>query len=858
MARWSGWMSSWFGSRSSSTRKLSRRFKSMRVEALEDRLVLSVRIWDGGAVSNNWSNANNWASDIAPVAGDDLNFPSNVSDKTADNDFANGTNFKSITLGGGYTLRGNQIQLGSGGIIANGSTSNIIKARLDLGSGGTQVFQIGVGSTLFIDDKISGSPQLHKTGTGDLSFRDNNSYTGLTDIKAGRLFIEKDESLGTFNSSGNTIIRGGAQLLINDQAIGTIGTDEPITIENGGSIRAINDVHLRGNLITKGTATLQHDGGILERLLITGQISGPGGITIANGSGHVRYSGNVANTYQGLTTVIGKLRLDNVSGNAIAGDININFTGALRLDNSNQIGDTATVTVQGGGSLLTNEKDDTFHKLKLVGGVVSGDKLRINDYFPPLLADFLGSLISFIPGADSFLANRASEVTLDEFEATSSSSTQSAQIIDVSIVLKSTDGHIQVNNGPADNDLLILGTINSLGADATDDSILTLQGSGKTLVQDFPTDQYFVHAGELQIAKFQRNLISPGFAGVEVTVESGAKFTGDVSINQLHVKSGGRVHPGPLERPNIVSAVLTQIISGTLSIGGDLVMEPGAILEVQLNNGVAGVGHEQLDVFGAVTVEGAIIQAKVGSNVLVGQNYRVINNSGTDAITGLVAIPSGTGPFLIASPTGQKLSINYAGGLQNNDLVLTLQNTPPMAPGLTLSATEINEGGTVTATGRLVDPDTTDKLRLFVNWGDGSRQEVHRPGRDLFNLTHQYRRDGVFVARFEWLDQNGQGNSKEFSVTVNNVAPTLTLSTFRTTLQGVLLASGWLSDAGGDRYTATLDFGDGSPVRSKTLHRRDYIAVAHRYKNPGSYTIILKLRDAQGAETTETRNVNIG
>ncbi|HQR06509.1 MAG TPA: PKD domain-containing protein [Gemmatales bacterium] len=843
----------------SATRKLAVSGRSQRVrpslEALEDRFMPAVRIWDGGAVSNNWTNAKNWAGDIAPVAGDDLVFPSNAPDKTSDNNFNNGTLFNSLTLAGGYTLRGNQILLGAGGIIVTGSTSNIIKTKLDLGSGAARAFQIGTGSTLFIDDKISGSAQLHKTGAGDLSFRDNNTYTGVTDIKAGRLFIEKDESLGTFNASANTIIRGGAQLLINDQAIGTIRSDEPITIENGGSIRAINDVNLRGNILLNGTATLQHDGGLLERLLITGQISGPGGITIGTGTGHVRFQGTSANTYQGLTTVIGKLRLDNLGGSAIAGDINITSTGVIRLENGGQIGDAATVTVQGGGSLLTNEKDDTFHKLKLVGGVVSGDKLRLNDFIPPLIVNFFGSFINNTPIIKNFAPDRESELTIDEFEATSASSTLSAQVVDVSIILKSIDGHIQVNDGPASNDLLLYGPVKSLGTDAAGDSILTQLGNGKTLLQDFPTDQYFVNGGELQFAKFQRDLISPDFFGVDVTVGSGAKFTGDVLLEKLLVKSGGRVHPGPLERPTLQSAILTQIVSGALSIGGDLVMEPGSILEVQLNNAVAGVGHELLNVVGSVTVDGAIIEAKVGPNVRVGQNYRVINNSGIDAINGLVAVP---GPFLIAAPTGQKLSVNHAGGELNNDLVLTLQNTPPMAPDLELNRTTLNEGGFVTATGHLVDPDGRDQLRLLVNWGDGSEVETYEPGRSTFRLFHQYTDDGLYVPQFRWLDQHDTGNSRSFEVTVNNFAPRVELGDLHISKHHhSLFAHGIVTDAGNDFFSVTVDYGDGSPVVTSKLYHHKLFFLNHRYQQAGNYVLTVTATDKDGGVTTSERNVSV-
>jgi hypothetical protein len=134
--------------------------------------------------------------------------------------------------------------------------------------------------------------------------------------------------------------------------------------------------------------------------------------------------------------------------------------------------------------------------------------------------------------------DRASEIVVDELQATSTSTTLAAKIVDVSIVLTSIDGLVTVNNGPATNDLLVFGTLFSLGTDQPGDTIVTWAGNGKTLLQDFPANRYVINGGELQIAKFKRELITPTFGEVDVTVGPGAKFTGDVRIKNLHVLSG--------------------------------------------------------------------------------------------------------------------------------------------------------------------------------------------------------------------------------------------------------------------------------------------------------------------------------
>jgi hypothetical protein len=789
-----------------------------RLEVLEDRCLMATRIWDGGATSNNWTAANNWSGNVAPSAGDDLIFPAGIADKTADNNYADGTNFNSITFtGGGYNLRGNRIFLGIGGIIDSSGSSNQINNDIDLGAAGggatPRVFQVNTGSTLFIDGEIRGGGELHKTGGGDLSFRDNNVYSGLTDIKAGRLFIEKDESLGAFNtSSAGTIIRNGATLLVNDQVpFSVIRSDEPITIHNGGTIRAINDVELRGNMATVGNGTLRHEGSAIERLLITGQISGSGGITITtNTNGEVWYRGS--NTYQGQTTVSGKLRLDNADGNAIHGDVTVSNTGQLQFERSDQIDNSATVSVLGSGLILTNNRKDNFFRLEMTGGTIEGTFVTSN-------------------GGNTF--------EVEEFEATSSVAGVPAVLggsVTVELLMST---HIAVvTDGPGLHDLVFSGDLGK--KEGRDPFYLTLAGGGTTRMTSGAFDGTIIDIQNGHVNYSNDNLNT----NVQITVQAGSSFSGIGPVRDLVVNSGGRVRPGPIGG------------AGLLVVNNDLIMYPGAILEVALVGGLGG-SHGQFLVEGTVSIGGVILEAAIGPNATVGQNFGIITNELGDAIVGHLFVPLDTAPFLLTTPTGQRLAVNHAGGTLNNDLVVTLTNTPPRAPDLTLNTNEINEGGSVTATGKLVDPDTRDKLRLYVNWGDGSRQELHRPGRDLFHLTHRYRQDGVYTARFEWLDQTGQGNSREFTITVNNLPPRFDLRTFRTTSSGVLLMSGWLIDAGNDSYTASVDYGDGT-VRHKSLKRRDYLAVAHRYRNPGSYTVTLTLRDAQGAETIKEYAVTIG
>jgi hypothetical protein len=107
-------------------------------------------------------------------------------------------------------------------------------------------------------------------------------------------------------------------------------------------------------------------------------------------------------------------------------------------------------------------------------------------------------------------------------------------------------------------------------------------------------------------------------------------------------------------------------------------------------------------------VGGALLDPKFGPNVTPSQSFRLINLFNPfSSVQGTFFVPASTAPFQVL-PNGQKVAFNYTGG-NGNDLVITRQNTPPMAPDLAVNVDQIDEGGTVTATGKLVDLRNGDR-----------------------------------------------------------------------------------------------------------------------------------------------------
>src|SRR5688572_7846661 len=117
------------------------------------RVFAATETWDGGGGDNNMTTDANWSDDSAPVAGDDLIFPVDVTDRTVVNDFGAGTSFNSIVFSGAtsadsdYTISGAAIELVDG--ITNSMTGSDAKSQtisLDIELDGDQTFQTSGGS----------------------------------------------------------------------------------------------------------------------------------------------------------------------------------------------------------------------------------------------------------------------------------------------------------------------------------------------------------------------------------------------------------------------------------------------------------------------------------------------------------------------------------------------------------------------------------------------------------------------------------------------------------------------------------------------------------------------------------------
>ena len=182
-----------------------------------------------------------------------------------------------------------------------------------------------------------------------------------------------------------------------------------------------------------------------------------------------------------------------------------------------------------------------------------------------------------------------------------------------------------------------------------------------------------------------RNVVKNGSGTLTLAGSSG--FTGGTSIN-----AGSLIVDGTLSATSGVfgqgtlggtGTVTATILSGNVDPGdaaslgilsaNGVSFAGGSTLSLQIHDRTsgAGVGYDQLNVFGSVALSSVPLNVVVTGTPTVGDSFVLVNNDGADSITGQFA--SGT-TLLATDPTGTisyTFSINYQGG-DGNDVVATL------------------------------------------------------------------------------------------------------------------------------------------------------------------------------------------
>lgn len=199
------------------------------------------RVWDGGDVGDSWRSPLNWAGDIAPVAGDSVEFPA-TSHLAAINDYPAGLTLGSIRFTGvapstaNRSLTGNAIQLLNG-----------ISSSVTAGTAGASRVDLPV--------KFLSAATLTNTGTRALSHFQTLTTTisPLRFIGAGDASQPKIDLFATTSLSGPALVRveGNALLNVSTSATGWTGG----TVVERGALTGPHGCAIGGLTVGLGTQT---------------------------------------------------------------------------------------------------------------------------------------------------------------------------------------------------------------------------------------------------------------------------------------------------------------------------------------------------------------------------------------------------------------------------------------------------------------------------------------------------------------------------------------------------------------------------------------------------------------------------
>ena len=206
---------------------------------------------------------------------------------------------------------------------------------------------------LQVNDAISlGTGSLTKLGTGSLILAAANSYSGGTTLSEGFLRLDNASAAG---SGSITQVTNNSTLQVN--TTGTVANAMSIF-----NIRTMQTVTLSGNK-TLNNATYTVDAGTTTTE--SGNLSGTGGIT-KQGTGTLIVTGD--NSYTGAVAVdAGVLNLNSSVGGAAATTSSVSVASGARLllSQSDQVNDSATVTLSGGTIQRASGVGEVFGSLNL-------------------------------------------------------------------------------------------------------------------------------------------------------------------------------------------------------------------------------------------------------------------------------------------------------------------------------------------------------------------------------------------------------------------------------------------------------------------------------------------------------------
>ncbi|EHS9713860.1 autotransporter outer membrane beta-barrel domain-containing protein [Salmonella enterica] len=295
-----------------------------------------------------------------------------------------GTLDNNVTGGGQIVKTGNDelIVTGdntySGGTTITGGTLTADYAD-SLGTGviaNSGVLQVGEGE---LENTLSGSGSLVKTGTGELTLSGDNSYSGDTTITGGTLTADHADSLGTGVIANSGVLQVGEGELENTLS----GSGALVKTGTGELTLSGDNTYSGGTTITGGTLTADHadslgtgviaNSGVLQvgEGELENTLSGTGSL-VKTGTGELTLSGD--NTYSGGTTITGgTLTADHADslGTGVIANSGVLQVGEGELENT--LSGSGLLVKTGTGELTLSGDNSYSGDTTITGGTLTAD-----------------------------------------------------------------------------------------------------------------------------------------------------------------------------------------------------------------------------------------------------------------------------------------------------------------------------------------------------------------------------------------------------------------------------------------------------------------------------------------------------
>ncbi|MDX2036629.1 MAG: Ig-like domain repeat protein [Isosphaeraceae bacterium] len=542
----------------------------------------------------------------------------------------------------------------------------------------------------------------------------------------------------------NLVFPTGASRTTNTNDFAADTNFNDITIEASGYVIIGNEIDLDGDI----TTTYSSSGSRIEfpielmssRIIDTATggdfeiravISGAAAGITKQGGGTLRFAGNNSNSYNAVTVVQGGVLELQKSNSALALAANLRVvSGTARLNGHDQIGNTASVTVEEGAVFDAGGYDDTFAGITLEAGTVNlnGGTLTITTSITASNATPDGA--SFINGPGTIDLNGAAAFQINVNDEASID-------FDLSISAVITNGGIDKTGAGS----LRLGGTNTYAG-----TTLVSQGSilvasdgalgttaGNTEIVNGAT--VFLEAGRSIAENFE--IAGTGVSGQALGVISGdATITGTVDLSAastIGAASGSSLTVSGTLGHTVGTPTLTvdngpsgrTTLSGNSpNFEGEMVVSEG-FLRLTGDNAAGSTGNTTILVSTTASLEvgGGIILPANRSITLdglpVSGESKLINLSGSNRILGLVTISSNNSAVFASVGTEIDLNGGLAGTVdfdKNGPGVLTISAATTMSGRI-----NVGDGSAY------INANTTASSQFFVDGtlgGEGTLPNV--------------------------------------------------------------------------------------------------------------------------------------